>query len=191
MIPKADSISGFIPHQDSISCEKRLAATVISTAWKDALAGDKGAFDFALSPDSLFQFWCRVCGLDLEAARSCFEHLKDGKYPEIPIPPSVHSLLPTHLCVLDVSRAVRLFTLLRPFARNRPEVFTWIALDMEKSYKTIKNMFFVMVKKATSESEWGGGEGEGKGNGKGWRRNGHNEALVGLENGFWEVWNGG
>ncbi len=86
MIPTADSLSGFKPHQDSLSCERRLAATIISKAWKGALIGDKGAFDFALSNDSLFAFWCQVCGLDLESAKSCFKRLKAGELPDTFLP---------------------------------------------------------------------------------------------------------
>lgn len=173
MIPKADFLSGFNPHQDSIANEKRLAATIISKAWKDALLGDKGAFSFATSPDSLFAFWCGVCGLEVQAARSCFVRLQEGKFPNTPDPLTFHNIFHNKLTVVDIRRAVHLFTLLRPSARDRVEVFTWISVDMEKSYEAVKEMFFSLARKVQ--------RGE----------NGHNPALIGLEKEFKEVWNGG
>lgn len=171
--PSAQSISGFTPKSDPISCEKKLASAVIFLAWKDACEGDKGAFRFALGDDSAFPLWCKVCDLDISAVRACFERLQAGERMECPVVDYRRRWVPNALSLSEVRQAVRLFIQLKPMSSDRKEVFTWIALELEKKVQTVENLFFMLARRAKERKS--------------------NIYLTGLKKEFWEAWteNGG
>jgi len=166
----AQSISGFRSTDDPIACERKLAAAVIFLAWKDAVEGDKGAFRFALSDDTLFPLWCKVCGLELDAVRACFTRLQHGERIECPVVDYRRRWVPNALSLPEVRHAIRLFIQVSPSTDNRQEVFTWIALEMEKKVQAIENLFFMLARRAKT------------------RRS--NIYLSGLKREFWEAWTG-
>ncbi len=167
---EAQSISGFRSNNDPIACEKKLAAAVIFLAWKDAVEGDEGAFKFALDDSPDFAFWCRVCGLDLDAVRACFARLKSGDRIDCPVVDYRRRWTPNALSLPEVRHAVRLFIKVSHTTDNRKEVFTWIALEMEKKVQAIENLFFMLSRRAKSK----------KGN----------IYLTGLKREFWKAWVG-
>jgi len=166
----AQSISGFRSNSDPIACEKKLAAAVIFLAWKDAIEGDEGAFKFALGSKGAFPLWCKVCGLDLSAVRACFVRLKQGERIDAPIVDYRRRWTPNALSLPEVRHAVRLFIKVSPTTDNRKEVFTWIALEMEKKVQAVESLFFMLARRA-----------------KGRRSNIY---LTGLKTAFWRAWTG-
>jgi len=167
--PAAQSISGFRSNEDPIACEKKLAAAIIFLAWKDAIEGDKGAYRFAFDDGSLFPLWCKVCGLELDAVRACFTRLRAGDRVDCPVTDFRRRWVPNSLSLPEVRHAIRLFIRIAPGTDSRTEVFTWIALDMEKKVQTIENLFFMLARRAKSH--------------------GSNIYLTGLKRDFWEAWN--
>ena len=166
----AQSISGFRSTDDPLACERKLASAVIFLAWKDAIEGDEGAFKFALEDDSLFPLWCKVCGLDLDAVRVCFTRLKKGERFDCPIVDYRRRWVPNALSLPEVHHAIRLFIRVAPTTGNRKEVFTWIALEMEKKIQAIEGLFFMLARRAKSPES--------------------NIYLAGLKEEFWEAWVG-
>ena len=166
----AQSVSGFRSNADPIACERKLAAAVIFLAWKDAIEGDEGAFKFALAHDSLFPLWCRVCGLDLAAVRACFTRLKQGERFNCPTVDYRRRWVPNGLSLPEVRHAIRLFIRLAPTVDDRQEVFTWIALEMEKKVQAVEGLFFMLARRAESPES--------------------NIYLTGLKTEFWKAWVG-
>lgn len=152
----AQSISGFRALEDPMSCEKKLGAAVIFLAWKDACEGDKGAFKFAFDSESGFSFWCMICGLDVLAVRACFERLRirdksarDNDRPLNEVNPEYpRCYRPSAISVDEVQRAIRLFIKMRSEGTSRKEILTWIALDMEKRFESVENLFYMLARKA-------------------------------------------
>ncbi|MEE8470097.1 MAG: hypothetical protein V3S51_02070, partial [Dehalococcoidia bacterium] len=147
---EAQSMSGFRSNSDPIAHERHLAAAVIFLAWKDAVEGDEGAFRFALDDGTMFTLWCRVCGLDLDAVRACFARLRRGDRIEPPVVDYRRRWVPNVLSLPEVRHAVRLFIKVSHTTNNRKEVFTWIALEMEKKVQAIENLFFMLARRAKS-----------------------------------------
>ena len=166
----AQSISGFRSSDDPIACERKLAAAVIFLAWKDAIEGDEGAFKFALADDSFFPLWCKVCGLDLDAVRACFKHLRYGERFESPAVDYRRRWIPNALSLPEVRHAIRLFIKITPTVDNRQEVFTWIALEMEKKVQAVESLFFMLARRAKSPES--------------------NIYLTGIKSDFMEAWSG-
>jgi len=166
----AQSISGFKAKTDPISCERKLAAAVIFLAWKDACEGDKGAFRFAFNDETLFPLWCLVCGLDTSAVRSCFKRLQNGEHIECPVVDYRRRWVPNALSFSEIRHAVHLFIQLSPILGSRKDVFTWIALELEKKVQTVENLFFMLAKRAKNKRA--------------------NVYLTGLKKDFWEAWTG-
>jgi len=166
----AQSISGFRSNDDPIACERKLAAAVIFLAWKDAIEGDEGAFKFALADESAFPLWCKVCGLDLDAVRACFTRLREGERFDCPVVDFRRRWVPNVLSLPEVRHAIRLFIKVSPNVDNRQEVFTWIALEMEKKVQAIEGLFFMLARRAKSSKS--------------------NIYLTGLKTEFWKAWTG-
>jgi hypothetical protein len=162
--------SGFLVKADTLSHEKHLASAIIFQAWKDACEGDRGAFSFASNRETLFPFWCLMCDLNVNAARSSFRRLEAGQIKTIvklfetsPFRRNTHYSF-THAEILET---VKRFTALsKKF--NRTEVYTCIAMEMEKRVSAIEYLFFNLVR----TSKTGG------------------ELPVELTKVFWKAWNG-
>jgi hypothetical protein len=162
--------AGFLAKTDTLIKEKHLASAIIFQAWKDACEGDRGAFAFASNKETLFPFWCLVCGLNVHAARRTFLRLEQGQIKNIeklfessPFRRHAHYSF-THKEIIET---VRLFTSLsKKF--TRAEVYTCIAMEMEKRLSAIEYLFFNLVR----ASKTGG------------------EVPVPLEKPFWKAWNG-
>ncbi len=170
---KAEGIevsSGFLHKTDTLVREKALASQVIFQAWKDACEGDRGAFSFASNPETLFAFWCLLCGLNVNAARSSFRRLEAGQIKTID---KLFEASPfrrntsysfTHAEILETVK--RFISLSKKFSRT--EVYTCIAMEMEKRVSAIEYLFFNLVR----ASKTGG------------------ETPVPLDKIFWKAWNG-
>ena len=162
--------SGFLHREDTLSHEKHLASSIIFQAWKDACEGDRGAFSFASNPETLFAFWCLLCDLNVNAARSSFRRLEAGQIKTIaklfetsPFRRNTQYSF-THAEILETVK--RFISLSKKFTRT--ETYTCIAMEMEKRVSAIEYLFFNLVR----ASKTGG------------------EVPVPLDKTFWKAWNG-
>lgn len=162
--------SGFLHKADTLSHEKHLASAIIFQAWKDACEGDRGAFSFASNRETLFPFWCLMCDLNVNAARSSFRRLEAGQIKTItklfetsPFRRNTHYSF-THA---EIQETVKRFVALsKKFTRT--EAYTCIAMELEKRVSAIEYLFFNLVR----TSKTGG------------------ELPVELTKVFWKAWNG-
>jgi len=171
---QAESIevsSGFLAKKDTLSHEKHLASAIIFQAWKDACEGDRGAFVFASNEETLFPFWCLMCGLNVNAARSSFRRLEAGQIDTIdklfetsPFRRNARYSF-THAEILET---VKRFIALSKKKFSRAEVYTCIAMELEKRVSAIEYLFFNLVRAFKT-----GGE-----------------TPVELDKIFWKAWNG-
>ncbi len=162
--------SGFLHKTDTLIREKHLASAIIFQAWKDACEGDRGAFSFASNKETLFAFWCLMCDLNVNAARSSFRRLEAGQIETIdklfessPFRRNTHYSF-THAEILETVK--RFISLSKKFTRT--EIYTCIAMEMEKRVSAIEYLFFNLVR----ASKTGG------------------EVPVLLDKSFWKAWNG-
>lgn len=162
--------TGFLVKKDTLTSEKHLASQIIFQAWKDACEGDRGAFSFASNPETLFPFWCLLCDLNVNAARSSFRRLEAGQIKTIdklfeasPFRRNTHYSF-THAEILET---VKLFISLSK-KTTRVEAYTCIAMEMEKRVSAIEYLFFNLVR----AHKTGG------------------ETPVPLDKTFWKAWNG-
>lgn len=143
---------GLLLKADPLKHERNLATAVIFQAWREAVDGDPSAFSFGLDPDSNLPFWCHVCGLDIEATRTCFRRLKNGEHTTPPLIIETRRKHAQYVFTPDeAAHAVDLFVNLRQGdpGNHRPtrhETYTWIALDMGKHFEVIERLLMVLHK---------------------------------------------
>lgn len=162
--------TGFLVKKDTLTCEKHLASSIIFQAWKDACEGDRGAFSFASNPETLFAFWCLLCDLNVNAARSSFRRLEAGQIKTIaklfetsPFRRNTQYSF-THAEIIETVR--RFIALSKKFSRT--ETYTCIAMEMEKRVSAIEYLLFNLVR----AHKTGG------------------ETPMPLDKTFWKAWNG-
>ncbi len=162
--------SGFLVKKDTLTSEKHLASQIIFQAWKDACEGDRGAFSFASNPETLFPFWCLLCDLNVNAARSSFRRLEAGQIKTID---NLFEASPfrrnaqysfTHAEILETVK--RFISLSKKLTRT--ETYTCISMEMEKRVSAIEYLFFNLVRASKTGDE----------------------TPVPLDKTFWKAWNG-
>lgn len=161
---------GFLKRKDTLSNEKHLASAILFQAWKDACEGDRGAFAFASNGDTLFPFWCLLCGLNVNAARSSFKRLEQGQIKTIEklfAGSPFRNNTQYSFNQKEILEAVKRFIALSK-RYTRTEVYTCIAMELEKRISAIEYLFFNLVRTAKT-----GGE-----------------VPVELTKFFWSAWNG-